>query len=67
MIESLRGSLINLISSLRATDLIDVLLVAFFLFVLFSWMMRSMSQSAVRGIGVLLAPFLPRFVGNSHR
>jgi len=55
MIESLRGSLVNLISALRATDLIDVLLVAFFLFVLFSWMMRSMSQSAVRGIGVLLA------------
>ena len=54
-IEFSRGSLINLISSLRATDLIDVLLVAFFLSVLFSWMMRSMSQSAVRGIGVLLA------------
>jgi diadenylate cyclase len=55
MIESLRGSLVNLISALRATDLIDVLLVAFFLFVLLSWMMRSMSQSAVRGIGVLFA------------
>ena len=55
MIESLRGSLVNLTSALRATDLIDVLLVAFFLFVLFSWMTRSMSQSAVRGIGVLFA------------
>ncbi|MFO8174835.1 MAG: diadenylate cyclase [Longimicrobiales bacterium] len=55
MIESFRGSLVNLISALRTTDLIDVLLVAFFLFVLFSWMMRSISQSAVRGIGVLFA------------
>ncbi len=55
MIDSMRWSVINLISALRTTDLIDVLLVAFFLFVLFSWIMRSMSRSAVRGIGVLLA------------
>ena len=34
---------------------IDVLLLAFFLFVLLPWMMRSMSRSAVRGIGLLFA------------
>lgn len=57
MIDAVRNFLVTLARTLRVADLIDVVLVAFFLYVIFSWVRRSMSQSAVRGIGVLLAIF----------
>lgn len=46
--------LMGMVASLGVPDLIDMLLAAFFIFVLFTWMKVSMSQSAVRGFFVLL-------------
>lgn len=54
MIDLARRYLIGMITGLRVPDLVDMLLVAFFLFVLFTWLRRSMSKSAVRGFWVLL-------------
>lgn len=54
----MRDFVVNVIRTLRVADLIDVMLVAFFLYVLFAWMRQSVSQSAARGMSVMLAFFV---------
>jgi uncharacterized protein (TIGR00159 family) len=47
----------NLLLSLRVADLVDMFVVACLLYLMLSWMRRSMSQPALRGVGVVVAIF----------
>jgi diadenylate cyclase len=57
MEDTVRDFVVNVTRTLRIADLIDVVLVAFFLYVFMSWMRQSISQSTARGLSVLLALF----------
>lgn len=55
--DALRTTLNDLFGVLRLADFFDILLVAFLLYVLLWWMRRSMSESARRGVGIVVAAF----------
>jgi uncharacterized protein (TIGR00159 family) len=53
----LPDAFVNLMRNLRIADLVDMFLVACLLYLMLAWMRRSMSQTALRGIGVVFTIF----------
>lgn len=56
--DTVRAAIDELLRALRVADFLDIILVAFLLYVLLWWMRRNLSESAGRGIGVVVAIFL---------